>query len=820
MMNHIDEHTLELYVLGSAKVAERRQGIESHLVQCFGCRETVERMSAFYKEVNAELAEYPTAAESQSQALMEIQRRVPKPREPDLPAVPLRPVTRLQRFQYFVRRHPVMSGGGTFAALAGLAMLFSTTTTFFKEDNNPHLINYNVPEKRIEILNRKYEKLWSFPSESVERIKGDYALGLRQEIAVYDLDGDGKNDVLSTRAIPEDQSRMDHPFRVFDASGNIKQKYSFAGEIHYLQRTYSDRWSATLFVIDSSNRTNPSLIVAWGGGRSPGVITRLNRKLEIVGEYWHFGMIAGMRLVDLNDDGKPELVFSGQNEALDSVRGEFPAFAILDPSKIVGRGMSSTTPGFAMPESQAELSYVGLPVSSISVTLDVHETVKGITNVGARLFSCWVEGAVYENLPVSFEYIFSRDLRVVEVKSANGTDAVHRLLVNEGKLSGKLDAAYRENLKNGVRYWDGKEWRKYPVSINARFVRRDEESNPSYHLYNPSSRAIEIRTSNHRKLWELPSAFVTQALIDYEAGTTPQTAVADLDGDGYNEVLTTLPIGAEHSDRLTLSIYDAWKNLKFEREFSESFQYLQREYSPRIGLGPILVRDGAMSGKKEIWISGNSFHRSPNVILRLDANANIIGKYWHFGQIYGMYALDLENDGKTEIVLVGINDVDDTTHHEFAALAVLDPTKVVGETRSTTAPGFVMPPSTAELYYVGFPHSDMDTALKTNPSIVSMRHIESDALHFTSKSRLADSPILIAFDYILHRDMSMREVKSNNETDRLHTQLVEQGKVKGRVDAAYLKNLKDGVRYWDGKEWRREVVRITPRNQLSMVNGQ
>ena len=30
----------------------------------------------------------------------------------------------------------------------------------------------------------------------------------------------------------------------------------------------------------------------------------------------------------------------------------------------------------------------------------------------------------------------------------------------------------------------------------------------------------------------------------------------------------------------------------------------------------------------------------------------------------------------------------------------------------------------------------------------------------------------------------------------------------GRIDAAYLAALKDGVRYWDGGKWVKEAVRI------------
>ncbi len=465
-MQHPDEHTLELYVLGSASVAGQTQEIEHHLTQCIGCRETVERMTTFYREVNADLAQQPQSEGRKDEALVEIHKRITKTREPDPPAIPLRPVTRIQRFQYFMRQHPVMTGGGTFAALAGFAMLLNTAPSFFKENRNPYLINYNDLEKRIEILDRRYEKLWSFPSDDAQKIGTYNGRGLRQEIALFDIDGDGENEVLSCTTFPEDKNGTDRPFRVLDANGNTKQKYSFKSEIHYLQRTYSDNWNASMFVIDSSDRTNPSLIVAWSGGRSPAVVTRMNRKLEVEGEYWHFGSIVGMRLVDLNDDGKPELFISGQNEALDSIRGEFPAFAVLDPSRIVGTGKSATTPGFAIPASQAELFYVGLPVSSISAALDVHETVRGMFNVGPTYFSTSVDGAWYRELPISFEYVFSRDLRVVEVKSGNATDAVHRLLAKEGKLSGKLDPAYLQNLKSGVRYWDGLEWRKEVAGVN------------------------------------------------------------------------------------------------------------------------------------------------------------------------------------------------------------------------------------------------------------------------------------------------------------------------------------------------------------------
>jgi len=63
--------------------------------------------------------------------------------------------------------------------------------------------------------------------------------------------------------------------------------------------------------------------------------------------------------------------------------------------------------------------------------------------------------------------------------------------------------------------------------------------------------------------------------------------------------------------------------------------------------------------------------------------------------------------------------------------------------------------------------------------------------------------------------MRILQVKSYNTTDRLHLMLAEQGKVKGKIDKKYLEDFKNSVRYWDGKEWRREVVQVNHDLQLT-----
>ncbi len=47
-MQHIDEHIIELYVLGSELVEERRDEIERHFAECHGCRALADQIQAFY----------------------------------------------------------------------------------------------------------------------------------------------------------------------------------------------------------------------------------------------------------------------------------------------------------------------------------------------------------------------------------------------------------------------------------------------------------------------------------------------------------------------------------------------------------------------------------------------------------------------------------------------------------------------------------------------------------------------------------------------------------------------------------------------------
>ncbi|MGA9365499.1 MAG: hypothetical protein WBW16_14140 [Bacteroidota bacterium] len=475
-MQHIDQHILELYVLNAASVKSRLTEIEDHLAECAGCRGLVDQMTESYRAVQEKFIELESSGEISEKSLAPGRLRLIVPRRPEaMPSVSYRPVTNVQRFQYFVRQHPVITVGGSFAAFAALALL---ATLMFKssaiKDTNPAYVRYNEGSNSAEILNKESQLLWLIPSRNIPLIVHDEAWFGTPYVVVDDIDGDGKNEVLTTLWHPGDGLSRDAPFlRVYDYRNNLRFKTSFVEPIKYLERQYSDTWTAErVITVEGGVSGEKDIFVTWSCGRSPTVITRFDARGKELGQYWHFGVFPGMFAVDANGDGTRELILTGENDTLDSLRQEFPAVAVLDPKRIVGTKKSAASPGFALQASDAEIYYLRLPVSPMSATLAKHEGVHHLIQNRDGTLEFWIGNATTSADPdrADYEYRFSRNLQVLDVKSTDVTDRLYARKAREGLVKGRIDAAYLSALKNGVRYWDGREWRREAVKVQHQAV--------------------------------------------------------------------------------------------------------------------------------------------------------------------------------------------------------------------------------------------------------------------------------------------------------------------------------------------------------------
>lgn len=473
-MRHIDEHTLELYVLKSETIADRAGEIEAHLSECYGCRALVEQMTASYH--NAETWLNRIGKVIPSSALARSQTKPALVRDADAkPVSPYRVVTPFEQFRHLIRRHPVMIGSGSFMAFACLALL---GTLMFKspglQDENPAFVRFNEASNSAEILNKESQMLWQIPSRDIASTVETEGRFRTPGTIIDDIDGDGKSEVITNLWDPSDGlSRTNRFIRVYDYRKNLRFKRTFEAPIEYLDRQYSNDWAVSrVITVAGDSSGEKDILVSWGCARSPNVITRLDAKGNELGQYWHFGSINGMFAVDLDGDGKKELIFTGENDVLDSTRREFPAFAVIDPKRIVGNRKSTASSGFALEESDAEVYYVGIPVSPLSTALIRHEWVLNLTLDRDGTLVLWVENGANsaDQNYANYEYRFSRELRVLQVKSTSQTDFLYTRKVHEGLLKGTIDAAYLSALRDSVRYWDGLKWRKEAFKVQHRTV--------------------------------------------------------------------------------------------------------------------------------------------------------------------------------------------------------------------------------------------------------------------------------------------------------------------------------------------------------------
>lgn len=460
-MQHFDEHTLELYVLGAREASADRAEIESHIESCHACRTTVGEMRRFHADL-AEALESEDAPVLPARALA---RRAPgvMTASDRLSPAPYAPRTASQKLRYFIIRNPVAAaaaGIGIAACLVGLGMFLSIPLGRDAADPaaritdwNPMFARVNDRELYLEVYNAADDLLWK------KKLDGDpdrariQSNGRITSTVVTDLDGDGMREVVTIAQFADDPRRSRRGLRIFDGRRRLLKDTLFAEEVAYLNRTYSPFINVDgLIVRESAGSPGKEILLSGNSwGRSPRVMIRLNERWETLGRYWHFGDITPFHLQDITGDGLDELFVIGQNDAVDdSPVGSVPVLIVVDPSKIVGRTKSNACPGFHWEGTEAELFYVEFPATSLDSALHRSSSVIGVEPVGDGTLAVAVGQS-----EMFFTYFLSTDMRVLEVKSNDTILREFSRMRREGSLRGSVDEAYLLELRSRVRYWDG-----------------------------------------------------------------------------------------------------------------------------------------------------------------------------------------------------------------------------------------------------------------------------------------------------------------------------------------------------------------------------
>jgi len=464
-MKHLDEHTIELYILGSDLVKEQTGEIETHLKECHGCRSLAEQMKVFYENTENELETSKRLGSEPSKAIVKRQAELDFTNETF--TFPVQPSGKryLARFLYFVYRHPVASifGGVTSVALlaAGLVIGVNNIST----DKNPSYPILDPVGGKMVIYNQNDEPLWSIPSKTIGGATPEELNPLYKLIKIFDIDEDGKNEVIT--ALPlGDQILNTDTLKIISADKKNVKKIAFEENIQFNDKIYDKHWAVSeIHCGRFCFKSKPEILLLASNKRSPTILFRLDDKGNNMGEYVHYGYFRSL-FFDTADVQK-RVFLCGQNDLgeIDSLSS--PVLVGLDLKKIFGKTESSGTPGFGLEKSKAELFYISFPLTDLNYlwkTQGLTDRVSTMRFGNNKVYSAQVYGT-YNNINPVFEYLMSEDMKVLEVKYSSETLQLRQKLLQEGLIKGTFDEDYLSNMKKGVRYWDGKEWKKEVVRV-------------------------------------------------------------------------------------------------------------------------------------------------------------------------------------------------------------------------------------------------------------------------------------------------------------------------------------------------------------------
>ena len=452
-MAHIDDHTIELFILGAPEVADRKEEIAAHIAECAGCRNLAEKIKGFYLEAERELDRNPVPLNSPEKAVVLRKSDVASIYEPIKGITSRRRPTTIQRLRQFAWQHPIATGAGSFAFLTGIAVLLVAVVNRDSKDASLAYLHPNVGQGMFEAYNKENEKRWSIPARSLESLVGQERDRNTKLTEIADLDGDGKKEVVTSVDLIMGRDQGERPLRVLDAKGKLVWEKNLGHSVTFRGTKYSSTYKPEAIVVDDfSGSGRPEIIVCATSLRSPCAIYRLSAAGDILGEYWHFGLLLGLYSIDLDGDGKKEIVACGTNDMADVSGGAGASNAVivvLDREKIVGNSESEHTKGFGFPKSDAELCYIQLPRSDIhellGVSVEAHRL--DLESDGSLTFA--TNTGATEQL-VTFYFNFSRGCRPMWVKSDDITEHLHSQLASEGRLRSKWGPKYLENLRSRV----------------------------------------------------------------------------------------------------------------------------------------------------------------------------------------------------------------------------------------------------------------------------------------------------------------------------------------------------------------------------------
>lgn len=456
-MTHYDEHTLELFVLDDEGIQRQKTLIEEHLKTCEGCSELAGTIASFYNQANKEIDATPVLKPHPEKALAARREDLVKMYEDLRPRVIVKKSSLPQKMYLFTRRNPVMTGAGLLGT--ALLMLFSFP---WKSIDNPTHVYPNDRNNTLEVYGAASNEMlwelkwWSPENRAISRIS-DYG---DSTWVLTDLKNDGHKSIVSCVMDLGEKSGETAVVRVFESREKFVKK-PFNRSVRYNGVMLGDSFEqASGLLVEEGEHGQKEIYVLYGHRQSPCVLVRYDADLNVLGEYWHNGHFFALRSMDINGDGRNEIVLLGMNSDLRKA-----TVSILDGRKIQGLTESTLSDGFRYQKSNAELYYIAFPDVGIESALELKPRMVHGYMGEKNILLIWSGRDPMAQNPPMLDYVFSADLQSVDVVMTDAMRAANNQLVRMGKGALQIGLRNLDRLRDGIQFWDGQKWHKEAVRV-------------------------------------------------------------------------------------------------------------------------------------------------------------------------------------------------------------------------------------------------------------------------------------------------------------------------------------------------------------------
>lgn len=458
-MNHLDETTIELFVLRSPEIEAQRPAIERHLRECDGCRELYDTIASFYADVRDDLTSTENLPAVRKVDLP-MQNRVGLERYHDMAGREMISSAPFRAARWVVRHPYKATTSGLVVIGLAAALLTLTPRLSFKDQNPAYVKNQN---DSLQVYNRNDEFLWSkylgFKLQEPDReLRGNVA-------QVVDVDRDGKNEVILVAGLGGIYSSSRDSIFCFENDGRVRWSRKLGKKIKFGDRKFTNVYSALSFQTGDFDNDGEIEVLVYAHHMTwePAVLTLLSAKDGTTkGEYWHRGHIESL-LIHENNNGTKDIIVGGQNNSFDEA-----ALIILDPRHFAGSAPSTPSDPCSDQVPGREKYFLLFPPTDLELKIGSHprNTTGNLGFSDSVLTAVVSEAAEWERVGLYYE--FNTHMHCMAIYPSDDYRAQFEKCVKTGELK-PMTKDYFENIRKNILYWDGEKFVHEPT-MNKRYM--------------------------------------------------------------------------------------------------------------------------------------------------------------------------------------------------------------------------------------------------------------------------------------------------------------------------------------------------------------